>query len=1028
MTADVLAVAPPLGVSVSAPMLSPKEHDAPKTPVGRSPRPSAVQSMSMPRTVKLESDGGTCELSSQRLEKAISKTSHNTEKAFLGSQAEQRLLHHLAERGGGSSLRGWRRELDPDGSLDVNFPEFCRAATKMGFVGDAQELFGLDEDAARLTLKEITPELGGLLENFRLWISKEFGGHAGFFTAFDTRNTGHITKEQFVELCPTHGFEIPEWGLEELFGCCDVDEQGTISKDEVVFLETDKKTRELEIYKCKSRGKDEYQKLLAWVYNDEARRNYPATHRLAARPWLARSFEQLPAIVRQRKEARHRIHKERSLEARISFLRHLRDTFGNEVRAWRRGLDPNGIFEVSEATIRKYCRQVDFKGDVDALWKSLDKAGDGAFRLEELCVHAADALASFQAWAFKAYGSCLALWDCPEIAAGRKTRQPTAASTASASQSQSQASSAGGLAAGGGAAWVSNKKMLLSSWAETLRAVGCPVIVGPIGETNLKFLFQALDLYGCGFIARSDLEWLDAWKPSEWLCVEPDPAAWEELRVLLVKRFSHLLRAWRVCLDQDNSNRVSWTEFRQACKRLKFPGNIGGAWRALDDKLSGWISLAEVDANSAQLLNSFKEWAETNFGSVQRAFKALDTDGGGTLTYSELRRACQKLKWQGEVRLLFDCLDTDGKRTGQGTDQGKRSISYKEIAFLDTWEVDMNDGEAREFDLIQQALGDPVGPTTGRGFRRLRKKAGRALRVSSPTAERATPPCRSASSPSLARQEVPEGCRAPRGSIVNANNANNAPLLSQQDCCQQQQRPPRSRGAPSRGLAGQAAVRAPSAPAAPEGCRAPRIGGPQQQQSVLQPLLTELSATAPAGSLMLGSASAQTGSLPSFGVPVNESERLHRLFHCMSMKPSGRDDPKSCGVLTTQHSGGAGGGLGKMHPPSSSSLPWLAKIDKLTQQQQEGQQHSAAKGGLSDQRAASPGLGLGPRPGGPRPLHERPGHRHQSQPGKRRDPSALSGAHCGDGIITTDAVSGAYMPSSDVLMAAGAEAVAEVAA
>lgn len=103
----------------------------------------------------------------------------------------------------------------------------------------------------------------------------------------------------------------------------------------------------------------------------------------------------------------------------------------------------------------------------------------------------------------------------------------------------------------------------------------------------------------------------------------------------------------------------------------------------LDTALLGRISLKQVCPESAEVLTSFKDWTESLFGSVLLAFSAFDTDGGGTLTYSELRNACNKYKWQGQVRLLFDSLDVEKQHA-----PGKRSISVKEIAFLDTWELD----------------------------------------------------------------------------------------------------------------------------------------------------------------------------------------------------------------------------------------------------------------------------------------------------------------------------------------------------
>merc|ERR1712045_690383 len=43
----------------------------------------------------------------------------------------------------------------------------------------------------------------------------------------------------------------------------------------------------------------------------------------------------------------------------------------------------------------------------------------------------------------------------------------------------------------------------------------------------------------------------------------------------------------------------------------------------------------------------------------------------------------------GEVRVLFDCLDIDQKKDGKGADVGRRSISLKDVLFLDSWENDL---------------------------------------------------------------------------------------------------------------------------------------------------------------------------------------------------------------------------------------------------------------------------------------------------------------------------------------------------
>jgi len=293
----------------------------------------------------------------------------------------------------------------------------------------------------------------------------------------------------------------------------------------------------------------------------------------------------------------------------------------------------------------------------------------------------------------EAFGSASELWDRPEMSRQRNARQFEGR-------------------------WASKKKMLLGAFTEALVAVGFP---GAGKASDRALLLASLDLYGCGFISRSDLEWLDAWRPPAWLSAAPDEAAWSQIRSLLLRAHQYPLRAWRRALDTDDSNTVSWVEFRSACAKLGFNGNTAGAWRFLDADLNGNITMREYDEASAELLGSFKSWADWNFGSVEVAFRALDTDGSGTLSYAELRRACQRLKWCGDTRLLFNCLDFDGKRDEVGDNIGKRSISFAEIAFLDAWQPeeteDVEDGLRRRPPSSPplESEGGPhlVRPTTG---------------------------------------------------------------------------------------------------------------------------------------------------------------------------------------------------------------------------------------------------------------------------------------------------------------------------
>lgn len=69
---------------------------------------------------------------------------------------------------------------------------------------------------------------------------------------------------------------------------------------------------------------------------------------------------------------------------------------------------------------------------------------------------------------------------------------------------------------------------------------------------HLHYLFTGLDYYGCGFVSREDLEWLDKWEPPTWLSAKANQGALEEIKELLLREHGHFIKAWRRLLDVDN--------------------------------------------------------------------------------------------------------------------------------------------------------------------------------------------------------------------------------------------------------------------------------------------------------------------------------------------------------------------------------------------------------------------------------------------------------------------------------------------
>eukprot|EP00439_Symbiodinium_sp_Y106_P013210 s613_g1.t3 len=373
---------------------------------------------------------------------------------------------------------------------------------------------------------------------------------------------------------------------------------------------------------------------------------------------------------------------------------------------------------VSQAALKRYSSKAAVQLDFVSLWRSLDLDGDGEVGLEALAPAAAETLAGFKQWAVAHYGSCALFWASPMLIELRK-----------APQRQGR--------------WRSDKKMLLSVFVAALRDAGAI----KRGEGS-GLLGSSLDSYGCGFVCHEDFVWLDGWRPVEWLTATPNQEEWAIMKALLTRVEGHPLKAWRKRLDKDDSNAVSWVEFRSAFEELHFRGDIAGAWRYVDTDMSGCISLKEYDPVSADLLHSFKAWAERFFGSVGRAFAALDSDGSGTVSRHELRKACQKRCWAGDVDMLFNCLDVD---EGSGH---RATLDVCEVSFLDNWDEGASESEdERPEHEPQQA---PPSQRSASSSVRPPPRAASPPRSASARAEPARSPILEAAAQSLLRRCPPE--------------------------------------------------------------------------------------------------------------------------------------------------------------------------------------------------------------------------------------------------------------------------------
>lgn len=323
-----------------------------------------------------------------------------------------------------------------------------------------------------------------------------------------------------------------------------------------------------------------------------------------------------------------------------TFKHFLKRTYGSYIRAWRAVLSPSDSMVLPKAQFCKACSELGCRGEAKLLWQGFGKDDSALLSIDDLDNRSGILLARFQAFVSNTFGGAIGAFQALDKLRTRKLRKPEF----------------------------------------------CAALAENGFQLPGKQLFHGLDRHGRDFLVESDILFLDRWKPPAFLLASPNHMALEELKALFVAVYDGYVKAWRKTIDLRNSNRCDWNDFRDACKKLNFAGDIPGAWRALDSGYTGFISLHDIDPCSGDALDAFRTWATGEFGSVASAFGVFDIDGSNSLSLREFSRACRIYGFGGHASSLFRTLDIE--RDG--------NLSLKEVAFLDGWIDDLAGDEEEE--------------------------------------------------------------------------------------------------------------------------------------------------------------------------------------------------------------------------------------------------------------------------------------------------------------------------------------------
>lgn len=133
----------------------------------------------------------------------------------------------------------------------------------------------------------------------------------------------------------------------------------------------------------------------------------------------------------------------------------------------------------------------------------------------------------------------------------------------------------------------------------------------------------------------------------------------------LVRTFGSVVRGWRLGLDVDGDGKLNWNEFCRQCRRIQYQGHLKVLFQSLDEDQSGFVSIRELDPESAQLIEDFVALLEQRSWTLDDVWEALDPDGNGRCPQDDFLTVCyERLDWGrgGDAARLFRMLDLNGER------------------------------------------------------------------------------------------------------------------------------------------------------------------------------------------------------------------------------------------------------------------------------------------------------------------------------------------------------------------------------
>lgn len=487
----------------------------------------------------------------------------------------------------------------------------------------------VEPNILRAWLKIFDPEYRFHITSDQFCMGMERAGYAGdvylLFQRLDTDNSGKLTLDEIDEDAAKLCLTFKQWCVASFESPLDMVYRLSRGKD--YLSEEDFKLR-CRLFDWKD-GQEE------WLWKGVALHNEEYV-RPEMLKWMALGKEEHREKEELKKLAM-KVHavkiRERQMLAQAlpQFKPYLkRKCGGSLLAAWRRHLDRHASMSVHKYEMAKAVKALCWPGEFRILWKALDKDKSGLVSYQELDMQGAEVLAEFKSFITAEFGTAEDAFHAMDKAKNNSGR-------------------------------LSERDFI----EECQRH----------GFTASRALFRGLDFHATGSITRDEILFLDHWVCPSYLTAPKNEAAAQEFKHRLKKQYKSCLKAWRTCLDKDNSNRVTWERFQEGANRVFFHTDLPGAWRYLTAG-STFLTLHDIDPETANRISHFQAFADEQFGSMMCAFKLFDLDRNGYVDVTEFTRVLIGFGYPGgQCKALFYCLDVDG--------HGR--LSRRNVAFIDDW-------------------------------------------------------------------------------------------------------------------------------------------------------------------------------------------------------------------------------------------------------------------------------------------------------------------------------------------------------